>query len=212
MLQRIHIITPCSRPQNLLQIANSILSQRGKLPFVRWWIVFDLNRVSFSQINEVSLNISDSKYGSIQPTFLFNKSEGQAGHQHRNLVLDCLSKEKEDGWFYNVDDDNILHEDFCEVVEELDKQPAAIVVNQILKNGAPNRSPINNKPLIACAENMKTYFVDTAQVIFNLKSIGELRFDEAKYNADGIFIQSLFEREGNFIFINKNLCYYNYLS
>ena len=59
---------------------------------------------------------------------------------------------------------------------------------------------------------MKVYFVDTAQVVFNLEKIKGMRFDSDKYNADGFFIQNLFEKEGNFVFVDEDLSYYNFLT
>ena len=214
MPTKINIVTPCSRPNNLGRIARSILRglvNHGWPIEVRWWIVFDTNRLDQNKINEACLNISDGQYWVLSPTVLLNQSKGSAGHQHRNLVLDFLEKRNEDGWFYSVDDDNILHEKFYEVIRELKEDLTAVAVNQILKNGKPNCSPVNKQPLKAMPENMKTYFVDTAQVIFNLKKMKGVRFDESQYKADGMLIEELFEKEGGFAFIDKDLSYYNFL-
>jgi len=215
---KLNIITPCSRPQNLELIARSILcgfiDKRLCLVPVRWWIVFDMNCLDYEQVNKACLSVSSEKYCVTQPTFLFNEKTGEAGHQHRNLVLDILEEKNEKGWVYSVDDDNILHENFYKISDELNNKSdniSAIAVNQVFKTGEPNRSPVNGVPLKASAENMKVYFVDTAQVIFNLEKIKGMRFNSDKYNADGFFIQTLFEKEGNFIFIDEDLSYYNFL-
>ena len=233
---KLNIITPCSRPQNLEAIARSILRgfrKAGLSDFdywippvpVRWWIVFDMNCLDYEQVNKACLSVSNVEYCVVQPTFLFNKKTGEAGHQHRNLVLDILEEKNEKGWVYSVDDDNILHENFYRISDELNNKfdpvtnvtistdnISAIAVNQVFKNGKPNRSPVNGAPLKANAEHMKVYFVDTAQVVFNLEKIKGMRFDSDKYNADGFFIQNLFEKEGNFVFVDEDLSYYNFLT
>jgi hypothetical protein len=131
-------------------------------------------------------------------------------------VLDILEEIGGEGWVYNIDDDNILHESFYKVWKSpvFDDEPAAIVVNQLLKNGEIRTGPTESgsAPLRACPENMKVYFVDTAQVVFNLKKIKGMRFNESRYNADGLFIGELFDKSNNFLFIDDGLCYYNYLT
>ena len=216
MFPKINVVTPCSRPENLNLVADSLLKMNtwsirkaGKFD-VKWWIVFDMNRLGLGDVNKACLNILDDRYHPLSPITLLNQSEGSAGHQHRNLVLSILEETDEQGWFYSVDDDNIMHENFCEIIDELNEENAAVVVNQILKNGEPNRSPVDSRPLKASAENMKTYFVDTAQVIFNLEKIKGMRFDESLYNADGRFIEELFSGD-DFVFIDKDLSYYNFL-
>jgi hypothetical protein len=223
-MNRINFITPCSRPENLNQIGRSILRgaveplQNHFIPSTewkfRWWIVFDTNLLNTKQINKASAEISDADFFLIQPTLLINENTGSAGHQHRNLVLDILEDREEKGWAYNIDDDNILHKDFYLLLEEgiLREDKAVVIVNQTLKNGEPNISPVDGVALTAHPDNMKVYRVDTAQAIFNLEKIKGRRFTEWKYNADGFFIESLFEEDGNFTFVNRNLCYYNYLA
>ena len=87
-------------------------------------------------------------------------------------------------------------------------------MDQLSKDGEIRIGPSesNYTPLKAREENMKVYFVDTAQVIFNFKKIKGMKFNESRYNADGLFIEDLFDSKGNFTFINEGLCYYNYLS
>jgi hypothetical protein len=217
--KRLHVVTPCCRPDNLRTIGMSFAAmnawsvrKNGQFD-LKWWIVLDMNRLSVDDVNKVALDISNLPCCQHQTaTILLNKSKGSAGHQHRNFVLDILEERNEKGWFYSVDDDNIIHENFHEVIEELKDGVTAVVVNQILKNGEPNRSPVDNTtPLIATPENMKVFFVDTGQAIFNLEKIKGMRFEQDKYNADGLFVEKLFNKEGNFAFINKDLSYYNYL-
>ena len=221
---RLNIVTPCSRPQNLPRIARSIIrgfvnhgwhgEMGGTLGVlaVRWWVVFDMNSLSLNKVNQGCLSISDGRFSALNPTFLFNDKKGEAGHQHRNMVLEILEERNESGWYYNVDDDNILHEKFWEVGIELKRNSTAIAVNQVLRNGEPRFSPVVHVPLEAKPENMKLCFVDTAQVIFNLEKIKGRKFDSSRYDADGLFIESLFNDDDDFVFINKDLSYYNYLS
>jgi hypothetical protein len=54
--------------------------------------------------------------------------------------------------------------------------------------------------------------IDTAQYMFRASIVEGLRFDETRYDADGVFIEELYQRhKDKFLFVNQPLCYYNYL-
>jgi len=89
----VYIVTPCSRPENLLQMKKSIPEE------CKWIVAYDDNCDTEWMLDDVinctGLGIRDSKWG----------------NKIRNWVLD--NYEFEDGdWLYYLDDDNIIKEDW----------------------------------------------------------------------------------------------------
>ena len=85
----LNIITPCSRPKNLLNIATAI---KGKLdhPY-RWIVVFDEKTLRDSS-SVIFANYIKRRVKSlgVNVDFYSNKSSGKVGHGHRNFILDLL--------------------------------------------------------------------------------------------------------------------------
>lgn len=210
-MQVIHIVTPCTRPENLERISESIWDlKKRRVCGVYWYVVFDTNKLSEYDMNHMMIQCNEY---STNPMFLLNGHTGTAGHQHRNLVLRIIKeRDYKGGWFYSVDDDNILHEDFHRIFTNFSiKDKAAVVFNQLDPNTNKVRLGDGGTYLYAKPEQMKVYHVDTAQVMFNLEYVNGMRYDEFAYNADGKFVEALYNKNKNFIFINENMCYYNYL-
>jgi len=209
---RLNIVTPCSRPQNLLIIQKSINCFRAqyKNNFERdidcvWHIIFEKNKLdnnsdrTYIEFLKNKLN-KDNKY-------YWNISNGIAGHTHRNFILNRLSGQT--GWVYFNDDDNIVHKDFAEVNFN-QEDIAAIIVSQQGSNGEVRK--YDGVPLLAMPANMKLRHVDTAQLIYNLFNIGSLMFDDRYYWADGLFAEEFYKKHKNVVFYKKLFCYYNFLN
>jgi len=112
---------------------------------------------------------------------VFPHSNAIGGHAHRNFVLDLLEDEGED-WFYNLDDDNILHTGFIDfflndsTLEDFD----AALVARVLANGTLRWQ--------ANADLIKVNHVYTPKCLYKTKILnGGLRFAE-NYCGDGYFI------------------------
>ena len=165
-----NVVTPCTRPSNLFKIAASIKRNFNK---DYWWhIVFDdklFNRSSnilFLDYIKRRLRafFSVHKKGAGGLSFYQNLSTGKVGHGHRNYILDII--ESQCGWIYFNDDDNILSSDFNGLDDILDPKYAGASLSQ--KNADGSLRFNGNIPLTAEPANMKTYHVDTAQLIYNL--------------------------------------------
>ena len=90
-MEKIYIVTPCYRQQNLETIRKSI----DFSVIHKWYIVYDTSRDRhytkiFKDPQIIELECSDF---------------GIAGHPQRNFAIDII----EDGFIYFVDDDNIVH-------------------------------------------------------------------------------------------------------
>ena len=190
-----NIVTPCCRPQNLPAIEASIRRQGVPLSDITWWICYDKNPLT--GIVKVSdhdgLKVYEGNYTS---------KTSVAGHGQRNACLDNMLDM--DSWFYSVDDDNIMPDNFLREVANTSNTDA-VIVDQINKEGVYR--------LYASPERMTVCNIDTAQFIVKRGLIGDLRFIASDYCADGLFIEALYKASPEkFTFINKPLCYYNYLA
>lgn len=91
------IITPCSRPENLEKIKESIDFDK----IDKWYIVYDNRHFEFSKRYENNPKVVEIEC----------KDEGVVGHQCRNKALDIIKS----GMVYFLDDDNIIHPEFWNI-------------------------------------------------------------------------------------------------
>ena len=109
-MKLVNIITPCSRPENLEEIARSI-----NFPKYRWIVVFDgpipenrpVQAECYSVVNKNSIS----------------------GNAQRNFALDLV----EDGWIYFNDDDTVIHPDLWDAIKDLDADFASF--KQVFPSG-----------------------------------------------------------------------------
>jgi hypothetical protein len=178
----ISIITPCSRPNNLGLIKNSI-----NFP-CNWYIVYDLenpiNIFSEDWIHELHIK------------------GGVSGNLQRNMALDTIP---ENQWVYVLDDDNLIHPNMYSALSEVyisNSAVKAIVFSQLMSpSSIRNVSP----------DTIKVCKIDQAQYIVSKELIRDLRYQQT-YIADGYFIEELYNKHKNdFALIQKPICYYNKL-
>lgn len=204
----ISIITPCKRLENIPVIFSNLRSCTSNFLKIHWFPIFDLSEKEKFLFWEKRLNYlgTERKEFSITP-ILSHIENAIAGHAHRNIALEKIKKEYKDCWIYNVDDDNIIMLDlilyFLKNEKDLESY-AGILVSQILKDGKLR--------LIADKDKVVVCHVDTAQLVFKLKFLNDLKFIENDYCADGHFINAFYEQNNRNVYIEQNpLCYYNYL-
>jgi hypothetical protein len=93
----LYVITPVSRPNNLLKIAASVPEE------VKWCIVYDVG------INENPF--IDEEYAD----YIYRADKKSSwGHTCRNYALDHLPLQDGD-WLYYLDDDNIFHPELLNI-------------------------------------------------------------------------------------------------
>lgn len=105
----LNIITPCSRPENLKLISETIPKEN-----CRWIIVFDSNSVLTKEYGE---------------SYCVKNLESVFGNAQRNYALDLVK----DGWIYFNDDDTVVHENLWEEIKNLNND--FISFSQKFKNG-----------------------------------------------------------------------------
>lgn len=109
----LNIITPCSRPENLQKIAQSINIPKE---WYRWIVVFDAETVPDINIDAELYAIKDSK--------------STSGNAQRNYGLDQVTS----GHVYFNDDDTTLHPELWDSIKDLDND--FISFRQVWKSGA----------------------------------------------------------------------------
>lgn len=183
---KLNIVTPCSRINDLKKIEESI----GLITNmdVIWHICFD---------NDIIPNI---------PPILINhrlyntKSVGFeiSGNKQRNLILKNIT----DGFIFFLDDDNIIHPNFNNLLSGI-TEGENYIFSQVFKNGV-----IRFKPHQKCIYPKK---IDSAQLLVSASHLTDKTIWPVNvYPAEAFFakyINDIFP----FIFIDEVGSYYNYL-
>ena len=198
---RLNIITRCSRIQNLNSVKKSIFTT-DKFS-ITWYVMFDttiLKDIDSKILNEIQESGGKS--------YFINSIPGDTGHQMINKAI----SEIQDGFVYVLDDDNIIHEDFYESLYES-------ITNNPEKEGFVFHQRVDGKDFTGLeirtvnSDSVKVTKIDMAQFVATRSIIGDIRIVPMKYIGDGIFIEEVYNlNPEKFIFIDKVLCYYNYLS
>jgi hypothetical protein len=199
---RLWIITPLSRPDNLVKIAPHLV-EAGQEFDCTWVIVHDCRSgfcddIVKPDISEVGCQIIH------HPS---NPGE-TAGHAQVNAALDRVVS---DGWCWRLDDDNLPVPGFFACLRnEIDNRPDRVFAFEQYRDGfktAPERSA-----QYVVKPNFAPRGIDSAQFVWHSSVDSTLRFDPTKYEADGIFASALWDRvRGNVAFISGPLTDYNAL-
>jgi len=182
----LNIITPCSRPENLKIISESINIPKENY---RWIVVFD-----FDELPDKKLIPSNCE------AYLHKNLESVVGHSQRNFALDLI----DNGHVYMNDDDTIIHPDLWENIKNLNQD--FISFSQGFQNG----------DLRLSGDTIKVNHIDSHNFIVSNKLIDTDRWIINLYEADGHFATTLFEKisensDFEYIFIPKILSLYNFL-
>jgi hypothetical protein len=181
------IITPCSRPENLEKIRESIDFDNDN--FLSWIIIYDLRHMKFIKRYSNCNKIVETGC----------TEEGVNGHQIRNMALREIVRE---GLIYFLDDDTIVHPFFWTIVNNFHQEINIYTFNLLDQNGTIH---YGNNPTIG---NINTY-----QFIFHKKIINNYAFNPNDYYSDGLFIQTLCqENQDTSLFVNSIGGYYNWLN
>jgi len=115
------------------------------------------------------------------------------GNAQRNFALNNLKYQE--SYIYFLDDDNLMHPDLFKI------------------NFLPNQIYSFNQENGLSGRLLRPGFIDSAMVLIYFPLIKNIRWKLDKYEADGIFIQEIFQRNKHtHLFINSELCYYNKLT
>lgn len=189
---KFHVITRCTRVENLLTIADSVYKEGVD---VTWHVVFDT-----SVIKEVEASLLGELYR--RGAELHFKDGDGWGLSNLNDILISLPK----GYIFHLDDDNIIHPDYYkEITNAIKKKKSlAYCYNQLVNVESLETRTASSKNTVVGGIDLAQYTVHTD--VYKLISYG------SGYTADGEFIEALHNLQpSEFVFIDQTLCYYNYL-
>lgn len=199
-MQRLNIITRCTRPNFLKKVKESIF--QTDLFDIKWWVVFDtriIKDIDAEFLSELQLSGGTALF--------FNGIEGDYGHTLLSKTLDMI----DNGFVYFLDDDNIIHEEFYnKIYSEIKENPDKL--GFIFSQKVTGKDFTGLDIRLASPENCKVSKIDMAQFFLHRDLISDFKFKENDYKADGYFIENIYNSNvDKFHFIEEVLCYYNYL-
>lgn len=181
----VNIITPCSRPENLSKIADSI-----KLPpsDYQWIIVHDANELpDRSLLPTQAIHIAKRVKGSI------------SGNGQRNTALNLLG-DRPNTWIYFNDDDTVIHPELWGNVKA---NPTADFIH--FQQAYPDGS------IRIYSNTVAVTHIDSHNFIFKTKLLGDTRWILEDYCADGHFANEIYKKANNPLYISTVLSTYNSL-
>jgi hypothetical protein len=193
---KLNIITPYSRDLSYLkEIKKSIEALTGEID-VRWLIISQHR--NYVQALDWSNGIETSKGFTIE--ILKGKDEESFfGNSYRNQGLDLI--DYEDSLTYFLDDDNIIHPNFHDLINVfVESDFDAIFFSQLEPDGSISLQP----------SDIKVGGVDTAMLLVRTNIANKYRWVLDEYTADGIYASEIFQNEKCKI-VYTPYCFYNFL-
>jgi hypothetical protein len=178
----LNIITPCSRPENLIKIEDSINIPKESY---RWIIVYD---------SEIPLD--KSLIPKNAELSLYKDKNSIVGHAQRNFALDLVKE----GYVYFNDDDTLLHPELWDSIKDINNVDF-ISFKQNHKNG----------DLRLIGDNINVGYIDSHNFIVKYDVIDSTKFYIDRYDADGFFAVECYKKSIYKLYINKVLSIYNLL-
>ena len=180
---KITIITPSYRTDNLLSVKNSI-----DFDYVHEWIiVYDGSKITENP------NMFKHENNDKIKEYVY-KGDGISGNPQRNYALTKITNK--DTFLYYLDDDNIIHPTFYKLLNLLD-------TNKIYTFNQENSLKGNN---------INVRHIDTAMCVVHYNLCQNIEWINDKYDADGYYIKSCYDKnKDKHIYIDNDMCYYNKL-
>lgn len=178
------IITPCCRQANIPKLFDSINFSK----IDKWIIVYDTTK------NRKYTKVYD------HPKIIEAECDhpGISGNPQRNFGMTFAN----DGFIYFLDDDNIIHPNFWNILDTLN--PEKFYTFDQLRNIKTGE--------ILKGNNIQVFKIDTAMYIVHKNHIGQIKWILDKYNADGHFICDVRNKNpASHVYIESVASYYNYL-
>jgi hypothetical protein len=185
-MNKITIITPSYRTNNLLTIYNSI-----NFDYVdEWIIVYDGSKIQDNPY--IFKNYNNDKI----KEYLY-RGEGISGNPQRNYALSKI--DNPNALLYYLDDDNIIHPNLYKLLNIIDNTKL-YTFNQITSNQKVN------------GNNIFIGGIDTAMILIPYNLCKDIRWIFDKYDADGYYIMECYKQnKDKHIFLSNFMSYYNKL-
>ena len=203
MKHSLHILTRCTRPNNLLKVQESVFLNLNKSVNVTWHVIFDtapLKDIDAELLSTLSSNNSTKLH------FIKAGDGGLLYPQSTSLIKEV---EDQNAWFYFLDDDNILHEAFYEnIAKFLNEDGISMHIFSQLVAGR-DFTGLNIRE--ATPQNTGFQKTDIAQLVFKRNVIDHYQFG-SNYAADGHMIEEVLKDHPEwFSWHNIVLSHYNFL-
>jgi glycosyltransferase involved in cell wall biosynthesis len=205
MYQKVTIITPCIRPENLDIIIKTIDFSVIK----EWIIVYDGKKIS-----ENPRRFSNHEYNRQIREVVHYDPDSTSGNSQRNYGLSLLSEPTS---VYFVDDDNTVHPELYSLLPFIEKGCIYTFNQKRPDTVFPYKSVLKGNYI-------SRYHMDTAMFIVDseiIKNTG-IQWKKDAYNADGIFIEDCYRElfnilgtslgntmDDRWIFIDRIMANYN---
>jgi hypothetical protein len=187
---KITIITPSYRVDNLLNVKNSI-----NFKYVEQWIIV----YDGSKITNNPYLFKNQENDKIKEYVYFD--QGSSGNPQRNYALSKLTKK--DTSIYYLDDDNVINPNIYSLLNIMEKN------KMYTFNQYNPTSPYSEKNILK-GNNICVRHIDTAMVIIPYQLCKDIQWIFDNYFADGFYIQDCYaNNKNNHIFVDNELCYYN---
>ena len=177
---KLTIITPCCRAENLPKLYESINFSL----IDKWIIVYDTSKNrSYNNIYKEHPKITE----------IDCCHEGLTGNPQRNLGISMVT----DGFIFFLDDDNIVHPDFWNILPTLQED---FFYTWDQENGLKG-------------DKIELEHIDTSMFIVPKKICKNLKWKpNERWYADYLFIKTIYDHfPSHHVYIPKALCYYNKL-
>lgn len=178
----LNIITPCSRPENLKAIEESINIPKRNY---RWIVVFDREEVP----NDCYLP-KNAEY------HCYKQWNSCVGHAQRNYALQLVEK----GHVYFNDDDTVIHNELLKTIKYC-KDMDFISFIQSDKNDE----------IRLTGESIGIGFIDSHNFIVKSEIAKQSEFEVNLYYADGVWAKECYDNSTKILYIPKVLSIYNSL-
>jgi len=185
----ITIITPCSRPENLERMVQSI-----DFNYIdQWIIVYDQKKVE-NNVNK----FRSHPYSAKIVEYIYTEENCSWGNGQRNYAMSKV--ENKNTFLYFLDDDNIIHPNLYTLLQDINDEPLLYTFMQ------------DNYGTISTGDRLYISGIDTAMFLIHYDLCKTITWDVSKREADGLFFLECYHNNMNkHKYIEKVLCYYNYL-
>lgn len=177
----LNIITACTRPENLKIISESINIPKENY---RWIVVFDLPELPDARL------IPDNC-----ETYLHRNTESCVGNSQRNFAISLVI----DGHVYSNDDDTVIHKDLWNNIKNLDDDFISFIQED------------NDGTVRLYGNTIKIGHIDSHNFIVSRQTIGETKWINNIYAADGYFAMECYKKALTKKYIPLTLSTYNKL-
>lgn len=194
-----HIITRCSRLENLTKVGSSIFNKDTKPYDITWHVLFDK-----SKIKEVPTSVL-SYLSSVNSKIYYKINRNDYLH---TAISEVISEIK-DGYVHVIDDDNILHSEYLPTLtKNINKSDKPLIY--VYQQQVDGKDFTGLDVRLVGPEFVKVGSIDMAQ--FTAHSSLMVEDIPKDYVGEGILLNKMFKKNPeHFKFVDKILCHYNHL-